>query len=71
LKKDGTLKELEQDVRIKNTRRISAEYNAKKNRTKIVDRTKEDGEKSVVKITRSGIVPLMLSTKNGLISVTY
>ncbi len=79
LKKDGTLKELEQNIRIKNTRRVSAEYNAKKNRTKIVDKTKDEGkeegenddEKSAVKITRAGVVSLVLSTRNGVISVTY
>lgn len=69
--KNGTFKELEQDVRIKNTRRVSAEYEAKKNETKITDRVKEDGEKSTVKITKQGIVSLSLSTRKGAVMVTY
>jgi hypothetical protein len=75
LKKDGTLKELEQNIHIKNTRHISAEYDAKKNRTKIVDTMKggeeDDDEKSAVKITKLGIVPIVLATQKGLVEVTY
>jgi hypothetical protein len=69
--KKGTLKELKQDIRIKNTRRVSAEYEAKKNETKIADKIKEDGEKSTRKITKPGIVPLVLSTHGGGVEVTY
>ena len=65
------LKELEQDVRIKNTRRVSAEYEAKKNQTKITDKVKEDGEKSVTKNTKPGIVILTISTQGGVVGVQY
>ena len=69
--KNGTIKELKQDVRIKNTRRVSAEYELKKNETKITDKVREDGEKSTTKSTKLGIVPIVLSTQNGVIAITY
>ncbi len=69
--KNGTLKELEQDVRIKNTRRVSAEYNAKKNQTKIIDKVKEEGEKSTTKITKPGMAILSVSTQEGVIGVQF
>jgi hypothetical protein len=69
--KNGTLKELELDIRIKNTRRVSAEYEAKKNQTKITDKARESGEKSTVKITKPGIALLSVFTQEGVLGVQF
>lgn len=71
LKNDGTLKELKQDIRIKHTRRVSADYQSKENETKIIDKAKEDGGKSVTKSTRLGIMVLTTSTQDGAVEVQY
>jgi hypothetical protein len=71
LNKNGTIKELEQDVVIKNTRRVSAEYESKKNETKITDKEKEKGEKSNVKSRKLGVVLFTISTQDGVVGVQY
>jgi parallel beta-helix repeat protein len=71
LNKNGTIKELEQDVVIKNTRRVSAEYESKKNETKITDKEKEEGEKSNIKTKKPGVVLFTISTQNGVVGVQY
>jgi hypothetical protein len=71
LKNDGTLKELEQDVRIKHARRVTADYESKKNETEIIDRVKEDGEKSIVKSIKPGIALLMVSSQEGALEIFY
>ena len=71
LNKNGTIKELEQDVIVKNTRRVSAKYESKKNETKITDKEKEDGDKRNVKSIKSGLVVLTISTQNSVVDVQY
>jgi hypothetical protein len=76
IKKDGTLKELSQDIQIKKTRDISAEYDAKKNETKIEDKykgkeRKDDDEKETAKITKKGMVLLKFSTDKGVVKIDY
>jgi hypothetical protein len=78
IKKDGTLKSLSQDIQIKNTRDISAEYESKKNETKIEDKYKgkerkddEEDEKETAKITKKGMVLLKFSTDKGVVKIDY
>jgi hypothetical protein len=78
IRKDGTLKSLSQDIQIKKTRDISAEYESKKNETKIEDRYKvkerkddEEDERDTTKITKKGMVLLKFSTDKGGIKINY
>jgi hypothetical protein len=78
IKKGGILKSLSQDIQLKNTRDISAEYEAKKNETKIEDKYKEkerkndeDDEKDETKIIKKGIVLLKFSTDKGVVKIDY
>lgn len=71
VKHNGTLKSLSQDIRIKGVRRVTTEYSVGKNETKIVDRINEDGGKSVMKTTKTGVATLVLSTNAGTLDVTY
>ena len=68
---NGEVKVLNQDVRIKDTRRVSADYNNNKNETHIVDKEREEGEMSIVEETRSGVSVLTFSTNAGNIEVVY
>ena len=71
IKKDGTLKSLSQDIRVKNTRRVTADYAQNKNETKIVDKEREEGEKSTVKSTKQGVILLKFSTDKGVAKIDY
>lgn len=70
LNKDGTIKQLIQNVLIKNTRIVTSEYNSEKNETKISDKGKEE-DKEVTKSTKSGVVVLTTSTQIGVVGVQY
>jgi pimeloyl-ACP methyl ester carboxylesterase len=71
IKNNGTLKSFSQDVRIRGVRRVTSDYSSSKNETKIVDRIREDGEKSVTKTTKTGVDIVALSTNTGILGVTY
>ncbi len=71
LNKNGTLKLLTQDVRINGVRRIRAEYSGSTNQTKIVDRVKEGGEKSVTKSTKTDTQLVSISILKGVLEIAY
>ena len=71
LDKNGTMKSLSQDIRINGMRRISTEYSGNTNQTKIVDKVKEEGEKSITKSTKTGLQTLTISTLKGVLGITY
>ncbi len=71
IKNNGMLQSLSQDIRIKGARRVTADYSLSKGETKIMDRIREDGEKSVTKTVKTGVTVLPLSTKAGALDVTY
>jgi hypothetical protein len=50
---------------------VSADYHANKNETKIVDKVREEGEKSVEKSTEPGIAILTFSTITGVVNISY
>ncbi|MDP3733077.1 MAG: hypothetical protein Q8Q91_00905, partial [Candidatus Daviesbacteria bacterium] len=67
-KKSGKLKEFEQKIKIKGEEKINAEYNIKKNITKI--EIKENKEKKQ-KIEKDGIVLLQLLTNKGQLVTNF
>ncbi|MBI5003527.1 hypothetical protein HZC00_00320 [Candidatus Kaiserbacteria bacterium] len=67
--KDGSLKEMMQEVKVKKDVTLRAKYDAKKDETKIYFVDKENKEK--LKETRQGLVSILIATREGELVVEY
>lgn len=68
--KNDILKSLSQEVHVKNTREIEAKYKQSTNETKIIDEV-EGGESKKMKLSKSGIAVVNVTTDKGQLLVVY
>ena len=70
-KNPGILKSFDQEIKIKDVRKIEAKYRRGQNETKIVDEFGGDGKNQKAKVLKSGIAVVKVITESGKLLVDY